>query len=293
MSKETVTYYFGRLNLIAIYESKRDFLLQSLNTDKVISRYHHNWGFFEIKSLVDNLFGELLTGFLVKYKDEDREEKVDEATHTIAQEDVEDRVKAKARFFLHIKSGLIAFHPIGGEITREQFRQRFCELIEESNEGLFTEAAIVYIEERGRFFELIRSLSEIKAINIWLHPSNPSNADKWEKIDQRLKRLRAKEYRESYNTHPDLPPSTVENDEEIAAKVWMAEDGYGEVAATGTSDGQAKRVSTLDNPVTAQSFSDKFDTNTIFSRLKGSFESIFSRFTPPTQQGGAGQPPVI
>ena len=47
-------YYFGRLNFIAAYQNKKEFLFKGLSTEEPLKIYDFNWGFFDIVEFSDD-----------------------------------------------------------------------------------------------------------------------------------------------------------------------------------------------------------------------------------------------
>jgi hypothetical protein len=63
--------------------------------------------------------------------------------------------------------------------------------------------------------------------------------------------LGTSKYNEFYETGGKYSTLTVIDDQEIHSKIAMAEDGYGEACVKGTLNGEAKTITTKDNPVSA------------------------------------------
>jgi len=277
LPERTIKYYFGRLNLIAVFDDKREFLFKALKTNRVLQYRGYNWGFFDIVELESEL-GNLFHGFLVKYKPEFSEEVANPNTHSLEDQEIDNFVVAKARFFLHIKSGIITYHPVGNIISRQTFVERFCKLFEFSLDNMFVNAEIQSIEEDYKIFEVIRSFKKIKRVHIYLHPSNPSNRDRWKRTDERLKNLGASSYYENYEADEEIGSLNVVEDEEINSKISMADDGYGKADVTGEVDGELTTVSTSDNPITTQAPNDEFEARNVLDKLVIKLKDIFDRF---------------
>ena len=172
MPRLTKRYQFGRLNLMATFDDKAEFLKKGLSTQVSLTQRAHKWGFFNITTLTDDTV-DFLTGYLVKYKPESEEEVADENQHIVTLEQAKDRITAKSRFFLHIKSGLMAFRLIGAQIGFAQFSKMFCQLFEKAHDNLFVDAQIQAIDEKYRIFEVIPRFEYISNVTLHLHPSNP------------------------------------------------------------------------------------------------------------------------
>jgi hypothetical protein len=272
-----VRYVFGRLNLIAAYQDKKEFLFKGLRTDNVIQARGFGWGFAESGELHSEQ-GLFLTGLLVKYRPEATDEVFDPKTHVLGDKQVENKVIAKARFFLHVKSGLIAYRVIGAVINDQSFRGHFKKLFEEAHENLLVDVEIQSIDERSQIFEAIRRLDSISRVVVVLHPSNPNNAELWRSTDDRLKKLEAGSYREQIDAKRGGPGLKIEGDKEVKGKITMAADGYGKADVTGQVAGKAKTVSTQRKPVSAAAPSDDEAPDRILKGLGPSMKEIFGRF---------------
>ncbi|MGK9477904.1 hypothetical protein [Melioribacter sp. OK-6-Me] len=271
-----ITYYFGRLNLIAHYENKREFLLKALKSNIIWKHKDTNWGFFDIEE-IDSEHGSFIHGYLVKYSPNYNEEVANPETHNLEEQQINNYVLAKSRFFLHINSGLITYHPVGVIISKEIFRKNFCKLFEHSLEGMFVSAEIQSIDEEEKIFEAIKKFKKVLKLQIYLHPSNPNNRDIWKRTDDRLKKLGASKYKEYYEAQED-GNLNITDDEEINSKISMADDGYGQAAVTGEMDGEKKTVKTGDNPVTAKAPGDNLKPAEALEILMAKIKEIFGRF---------------
>jgi len=277
MPNKPVRYYFGRLNLIATFKDRREFILGGLRTDKFIERRNFIWGFFDIKEINTNQ-GLFIHGYLVKYRPESELEVALPEKHKLGEVTAPNLVEAKSRFFLHIESGLIVYHPVGGQIENDVFCERFIEIFHEALDKFFVNAEIQAIEERFQVLEIIKKFKSISKVEIYLHPSNPNLSDLWKDIDQRLKTLSATSYKEVYENDKKESTLNVADDSEIRGKVAMAEDGYGKASVTGELEGEVKTVSTKDNPITALAPGDEEEPEKVLESLDESLRRIFQRF---------------
>jgi hypothetical protein len=277
MPNKPVRYYFGRLNLIATFKDKREFILRGLRTDKFIERRNFIWGFFDIKEIKTNQ-GLFIHGYLVKYRPKSELEVALPEKHRLGEVTAPNLVEAKSRFFLHIESGLIVYHPVGGQIENDVFCERFIEIFHEALDKFFVNAEIQAIEERFQVLEIIKKFKSISKVEIYLHPSNPNLSDLWKDIDQRLKTLSATSYKEVYENDKKESTLNVADDSEIRGKVAMAEDGYGKASVTGELEGEVKTVSTKDNPITALAPGDEEEPEKVLESLDESLRRIFQRF---------------
>src|SRR5690348_4857251 len=185
-----VRYYFGRFNLIGHYDNKQEYVISGLRSPAVVRSRGQHWQFFEVAP-IESEMGLFQSGYLGKYKPRTEEEIAVPLAQKLDDQTIENLVVAKARFFLHLASGLIAYHPVGSQITREQFRRRFAEVFEAAKENFFVNAEIQSVQEGETIRDAIKGFSAIRSIDIYLHPSNPSLRDVWKRTDERLKELHA------------------------------------------------------------------------------------------------------
>jgi hypothetical protein len=198
-------YYFGRLNLIAQYQNKRDFLLSGLRTRKTIEAYRHAWGFFDISEIGSGQ-NQFITGLLVKLRPESEEEIADLETHELTSAELQNQAVAKARFFLHVRTGLIAYHPVSGYISAGQFVEHFVRLFKEGHDNFFVDAEIQAVEERYRLLDELARFEAVFEVIVSLHPTNPNFDPIYERTDRRLRALEATSYTEIYRGNPELSP---------------------------------------------------------------------------------------
>jgi hypothetical protein len=134
----TVTFLFGRLNVVSLEDDKQTIYSRALSTSApLVHRQTHTWGFSDVERIQDEVLGEMYEGFLVKYKDQESVEVVDTEARVIEDENVQNLVAAHSRFFLHVQSGIIAYHPSGTVISGNAFVARFAEIIENAFERFF------------------------------------------------------------------------------------------------------------------------------------------------------------
>lgn len=280
MADRPVTYYFGRLNLIPViadYAEKTRFVLEALRTNKTIERRSHIWRFSRIGEL-DGEDGQYVYGFLVKYKAETAEEVIVPETGDIEDEAIKNSVVAKSRFFMHIRSGIVAYHPVGA-ISEGQFRWYFARLIEEAYDRFFVEAEVLTIEDRIQIQEVLRTIDNVSRIEIYLHPSNPNNSEIWQSIDKDLKETHTNRYTEIRETNENITSGEVIlTNEQLLSKLLMSVDGYGETKIKGKIQGKVRIISTKSNPVTTSAPNDKHPADTVFANLQATIKGIFARF---------------
>jgi hypothetical protein len=272
-------YLFGRLNIIPIQElnEKRNLLYEGLRHDTLLEKRGTVWGFYEVRE-ISSEYGDFVHGYLVKYRPHTIEEVVIPETRQLDEQAIRNLVKAKARFFLHISSGLIAYHPVGREIRRDTFADRFVQLFQQALGNFFVDAEIQTIQEPYRIFEAMKKFQRISAVSIYLHPSNPSLRDVWKRTDNRLKQVGAANYSEKYESKPDGGGLSIVEDEDVNSKIAMAEDGYGHAEITGTMEDHPMTVSTRDSPISSYSGADEDAPELVLERLSSTIRRVFSRF---------------
>lgn len=275
MPQRTHAYLFGRLNLIANYTDKQQYLLEGLATKQPLASHGFEWGFFEVQEL-ESALGPVIYGYLVKYRLQSEEEVALPAEQRLTDEEALNRVRAKAPFFLHSKSGVIAYRPVGAQIHAETFRSRFCRLFEKGHEDLLVSAEIQSIQERLRLLQALRSFSSISRISISLHPSNPSNSRRWKRIDERIKDMNAASYREQFDAKPGGPGLKVDETSETVDKIVMADDGYGKASATGVIGSKVRTISTAASPLVARVLIEE-DPSRVFDLLQPTLQEILQR----------------
>jgi hypothetical protein len=200
-----------------------------------------------------------ISGFLVKFEREGSEEVADTARRRITTEMIANAIQAKARFFLHVGSMVIAFHPVAPEIGRPLFLSQFAAIFKAAHGGFFVDAEVQLIQEHAVVLEVLQRFAGISRVAISLHPSNPRNRDRWRVFDERIKALNASSYKEEYVAKIDEgePGIRAAEDAEIQDKIAMAQDRYGEARVTGVLDGRIRTVTTKASPISAVAPSDE------------------------------------
>lgn len=279
MPTHTSLYYVGRLNLVSAYhDEKKTFLLNGLNSHTALPVKTYEYGFFTVEE-VQYDGEEYLSGFLVKYRPSEPTEVVDTATREIEDSEFRDKVRAKSRFFLHIKTGIIIYQ-VFGEFNERSFKKNFCDLLERAYDNFFVQAEIQTINEEVSFFESVDRLDAISKVIIYLHPSNPSSREIWRKQDERLQDLKIESYTEIYKFKSSSNGAIAKEDQEIGSKLHMASDGYGKAKIIGKVDGETKVVSTGDNPVVCSvetEADEEPSARDIMAQVIPTFKSIFKR----------------
>jgi hypothetical protein len=123
MPKRNARFYFGRLNVISARNEKTKLINEGLTANSVLEKRGQRWGFFKVREVEtdDTTF---IHGYLIKYRPRTEEVAVPE-TRELNGEMIENLVVAKSRFFLHPRSLVIAYHPSGGQITKDSAQDLF------------------------------------------------------------------------------------------------------------------------------------------------------------------------
>jgi hypothetical protein len=114
MPRNRVRYLFGRLNLMPIrpYSEKLAWLGETLRSDGEIRDHNIVWQIFRVNDLETQDMGTFLCGYLGKYREETKIEVASRSVQDVDIQTIENLVTAKALFFLHVKSGILAYHSI-------------------------------------------------------------------------------------------------------------------------------------------------------------------------------------
>ncbi|MCC6317344.1 MAG: hypothetical protein IT361_06580 [Gemmatimonadaceae bacterium] len=270
-------FLFARLNLIAEYDDKRAFVLKGLSGHQTRKVRSHLWGFFEVEELPD--FPDYVTGYLTKLKPLYAEEVGNLETHQLGTSDVANLAVAKSRFFLHIRTGIVAYHVISNHVTRPVFEEQFARLFEEGHQKFFVSADLQTIEARESFMKALASMERVAFLTLELHPTNPSFSEIYRTVDERLKRIKAKSYREEIAASREGPGLVVGDDEDVARKVTMAEDGYGRAVAVGTRNGKRSSIATSQNPVSTHADTRERSAGQILGAIVDDFAALFRRIS--------------
>lgn len=248
MSKAS-TFHFARLNLVMHATDKVDFLRKTLNTSITLTVKEYEWGFFDFQEVllstpqhriapnIDLFFA----GNLVKLVPEKEEDIVDRTTRQVTKISIKDRAVCLSPFFLHPKSGVIAYRPIGNQIGKEQFRRNFARLIEEANDRFFVQADVQVINDEKEFMIMLKAFSRINKLTVHLHPSNPSARKVWSSTDSKMKKIEAETYIQIYKSKRGLQ---IAEQEAPYHDIIMASDGYGEATIVGELKGKKSIAST-------------------------------------------------
>ena len=277
MAKQ-VQYYFARLNLLPVksYDEKIRWLEETLQS--LVHTIYGDivWQIFKVNRYESPL-GLFFGGYLGRYKTETKLEIASPRAQDIGIETIENLVTAKSLFFLHAKSGIIAYHSVPKQIPPGTFRTRFEHLLYKAAGGFFIDVEIDPIDEQSSLREVIKTFDRIKQVRIVLHPSNPSNRERWKRIDERMKQIRATEYAEDIRTTDALGLS-IADDDDVDRKISMAEDGYGKARVSGEIKGETHTVTTTHHTVMAEAPTEPETPKNILRHLEPSFSRILERF---------------
>ena len=276
MADNVLRYCFGRLNLIASYTDKLTFIWDGLNSGKKIGD-RIMWGFFNVSKIHSNKDETFIHGQLVKYKRESDQEVAVPEKHKLDSVTIPNTVIAKSKFFMQINSGVIAFHPVAQKIEYNHFCEKFVELFEQAYDNILVNAEIQGIQERFKLIELIKEFTALKKITVKLHPSNPDSSPIWRFLDEKYKKLNIKSYSECYESDEKGLEKSIADDDNVKAKIVMAEDGYGMATISGTLNDENVKISSSDNPKTAD-IVDSEDPQVIIEQLKPTIDEIKQRF---------------
>lgn len=271
----TRKYLFGRINIIGRPESKETLLRTLMSSNVEYEDRGHIWGIFEQEEIsIDGV--DYATGELVKVVPRDEWEHADRSTHTLATEVLEDRTKAKARFFMRMDQGLLAYHRDGGDITASRFRNVFAELLEKSSvQGLMMEAFVQPVKDEADFFEMLGKFTRIGRVRITLNPTNPTSRPEYRDIDDLIKRAQAETYKQEFATEREEGIDVSEP--ELHSGFVMSADGYGESKVDGEINGEERSVSTGDDPSSEDVPTDIEEPKSILGDLVDKFHEIASR----------------
>ena len=96
-------------------------------------------------------------------------------------------------------------------------------------------------------------------------------------LDEKYKKLNIKSYSECYESDEKGLEKSIADDDNVKAKIVMAEDGYGMATISGTLNDENVKISSSDNPKTAD-IVDSEDPQVIIEQLKPTIDEIKQRF---------------
>lgn len=265
------TYFFGRLNYTSNYS-----LLELLrNGNRFRYDENQNYGIFNIELIVDKNLGNVITGELVKYQDYKKEPVVKE--NSLSIEYIQDVILGKCRFFLLEKEHLIAYNPYGSIINANAFCKAFSGILIGADDTFNVESRIFPVNMTYDFINYLEKMQSITKLSISLTPSNPNNRDVWEEIDDKLRNMNVRAYKEVFEAKPG---KSLDLQDEERSKIHMAEDGYGKAISEGLDeDGNDITISTDSTETILRKKVDKTDDVKVqLQSLANVFKSVINRF---------------
>lgn len=272
MSTKILTFFFGRLNINAYADDKRNLILRGLKTDKFHDKNQFRYGFFDVAELTDDF----VYGRLVKYKRLLEGEIVDEESHRTELGGLPYGIVAKSDFFLHYKSGVIAYRPLASRISAKQFRFVFARIFEAGHDNFFVNAQVETIDEGIRVEEAIKRFEIIRKVSFDIHPTNPSNRDVYKRIDERLKQLNAEKLKQTIEADERGLNKNALLDDDVYRSLIMATDGYGNGSIQGVAEGRTMVITTGDSPVRKE-IVESPDPLEMLESLLPAFKQIWNR----------------
>lgn len=275
MTNNIYTFFFGRLNVLGSTEDKYRFINDALNAGAAEIFGKFKYGFFDIQEVTLN--NEVFAfGRIVKYKPLLEGEVVDEGAHALIEGGLPQRVVAKAEFFLHHRTSVIAFRPVASRISSGQFRLVFSRLIEAGHQKYFVSAQIDTIEEELEIRDALQKLEIVRRISIDIHPTNPSNRPVYQNVNERLKALEAQRLRQVIEGGENgLNKRHIENDDAFRG-LLMAADGYGKGRIEGSIQGNKVVITTEDSPIRKEVVASETPSE-ILVQLFPAFQRIWER----------------
>ncbi|MCH2534363.1 MAG: hypothetical protein MK008_07985 [Bdellovibrionales bacterium] len=234
-------------------------------------------GFFKVKKELDQNNYLFISGYLGKFEPEKTQEVADRKQLDFNTLDIQDSVVAKSKFYLHIKSRIIAFQIVGQDISISSFRNRFCSVFNAGYDDLLVDTDIQLIEETNTLIASLAKFEKVFSFNVNLHPSNPNHRDIWKDVDKRLQKLRAKKYKEEIGADWDSEGLDIANDGDVKSKIYMAADGYGKATVKGEMEGELRTISTGKNPIVQEIADSVSKEDCLLHRLSLMFGKIFER----------------
>ena len=261
-------YLFSKLSILKGAQDFEYIIRTALESNISVQHSAYWWG----AANIDNLsFGEeeFKTGYLVKFLQEDQQETISEDLKKIIIDVTARRIQRKARFFLHLKTGIL-FH--SSSVSAKQFNEVFAQIINNAHGGVFVDTKVIPIPISTDMLQTIRDFESIERIDFVLRPANPHWRDIQNDIKERFDKFKADEFRESIRSRRG--GLSLSDQDEITGKVKLTEGGNGLTRILGILNGQKQlRSSTMDQERDISQSNDK-DTNGIIKDLWDSFKRI-------------------
>ena len=210
-------------------ENKLQFMLDGMVTKSKTSHNKHAYKLVDV-----NVKNNYISGYLIKYDSYSIDEVYDDTNAKLSTDSTKNKIVAKSYFIIEYDAGLLIFEEVSNQISKNTFIERFKELfIDNHKEKRTVLINISGIVEQYSFLERVKELKKIEKITLNLVPSNPHFADKWENVDERLRKLNIGKYKEVQETKSN---EGIIIDEETESKILMSEDGYGDTQVYGKDE---------------------------------------------------------
>jgi len=200
--------------------------------------------------------------------------------------EMEYSLNAESRFFIHVKSGVIAFEP--GKINPNQFSKNFSKVFEEGHlprKERRVEIHIIAKEEE--FLGSINQFNIIQNVEIILLPPNPSSRRIYEELHIEMVNDGIAKSKETIEIKSDRDGKELIQRKNEEGDIAMASDGLGKVKVKGTItttkdkhsfEINEKTISTSDYPETTEAPQDSDSNESILEKLIIAFKKILNRF---------------
>ena len=270
-------YYFARISILdAINDDKSTFFMNAFSAPVHVESRKFRY-MITSEDRIDYDGHQFIHGELVKYKRVLETDVLNEDEKKVVDGKLPFGVVAQSKFFIHLNSQVVAYHPIINRISNNQFLTHLTELIEVGYDKFFVQADISPIDEEVKISEAIKILETVTEVSFDVHPTNPSNRPVYQTLDERLKRLKAtREKRTIYAEAEGFNREELLKDGAYKG-IMLAVDGYGNASLSGEKDdGSYTTISTGESPVLKE-VSDSDDPKAILVQLLDIFRKIWRR----------------
>jgi len=251
MSYPTIqNFYFGRLELRGKkWEDKYVNNLFSLENTEISGKF--KYGLFDLQELEFNNQKHVF-GRLVKYKSRLEGEIVDESTRKVLEGGIDLGVVAKSDYYLDMRTGVIAFHPITNLLSESQFREMYARLFNAANHEFFIETTIKLSSEQIEIKEAIQEFQVVNRISYDIHPPNPTADPIYEKIIERLNHLKVVKMKGELIGGKDGLDKKALSEDDASLAIQMASDGFGNASVNGIVENRNVTITTRKSPIIKQ-----------------------------------------
>lgn len=266
----TVRYYLSRVvkggNLTG------ENIIEALLQPTSISKRPYNYTFTQGKAYGDANKPDFIFGRVAKYIPKGAIEVVEPHQHTEIIADIENLIDASSPFVYVPRYSGIAYQHIWNRLQKEQFENRFAELIVEKFGRFFVSCHVEPVTDLRTFAQRLSNLDVIHGINATVRPPNPLFGPCWKSLKEYIKSRNVGEVavRESAETGGTIRTniskiaslmldSPDKNKEEVThlleaydkgiadSAVLMAADGYGKAKIEGTENSKSVVIKTREN----------------------------------------------